>query len=96
MEVTPQLVKEGLAAYKLAIKADKDRINEKINGLTKNALKELLKSYMGVQLACNLLEEPFETRHSDETVNLVQQSFKLQEDCMGYMTLNKEMEENNV
>lgn len=95
MELTPQLVKEGLEQYKDTIRADKMRLSSLIDGMTKNCLKDLVKSYMGVQLASEALQEEFKTNHDDATVKAFQLSIKLQDDCIGYMSLKQELQEDH-
>ena len=96
LPITPELVSQGLEAYKETIRLNKTRLNGMIDGMTKNALKDMLKSYMGIQIACEVLEEPFKTNHDIKAVKAFEESMRLQEDCIGYITLKRELEESNV
>lgn len=93
LNVTPETVGAGVESYKGVIRANMEDLEAKIQDLSKSGLKDLLRAYMGIQLACEILEEPFTSNHTHKEQSALQSSIKLQDDCLGYMKLTRELQE---
>lgn len=92
-QVTPNSVQEGLDNYKGIIRAKRDELEGNIKALSKSGLIDLLRAYMGVQLACEILEEPFTANHTNKEETAVKSSMTLQDDCLGFIKLTRELQE---
>lgn len=91
-EVPNADIEQSLAQYKEVMFREYVVLEDLIDNLPKQALIRLTKLYTGCNLAREIAEVGLLDFHQDEE-KLIKKSMKLQDDCIGYLQLKKEINE---
>lgn len=92
-EITPELVSENLEQYRKLMEQDHVKLEYLIQDLPKQALLRLVKLYTGCNIAREIIGANQLEFHPNEE-KVIRVGMKLQDDCIGYLKLKNELNEN--
>lgn len=90
--ITDEVINQNLEQYKGVMNRDYITLELLIDTLPKQALTRLVKMYSGCNLAREIAGVESLSFHQNEE-KIIKKAMKLQDDCIGYLQLKKEMDE---